>query len=89
MTSSVADAVIESVRPRPSRPLPARVAPAAAPAVEATSAPWAALLAEPLTTGAFEWVMGPDGALVPVAVDRGEGSSTARRRRLVSRLRGR
>ena len=85
MTTSVA----VSTRPRPSRPLPVRVSPAAAPPVEATSAPWAALLAEPLASGAFEWVMGPDGALVPVAVDRGEGSSTARRRRLVSRLRGR
>ena len=89
MTSSVADAVIESVRPRPSRPLPARVAPAAAPAVEATSAPWAALLAEPLADGAFEWVMGPDGALVPVPAGSAERTSAPRRRRLVNRLRGR
>ena len=89
MTTSVADAVVGSVRPRPSRPLPVRVSPAAAPPVEDTSAPWAALLAEPLADGAFEWVMGPDGALVPVAVGSGERTSSPRRGRLVHRLLGR
>jgi hypothetical protein len=78
-----------STRPRPSRPLPARTAPAAAPPVEATSAPWAALLAEPLETGAFEWVMSVDGALVPVALGSGERSATPRRSRFVGRLIGR
>lgn len=85
MTSSVST----STRPRPSRPLPARVVPAAAPPVEDTSAPWAALLAEPLEAGAFEWVMGSDGALVPVALGSGERSAAPRRNRLVSRLIGR
>ena len=85
MTASVST----SARPRPSRPLPVRVAPAAAPPVDDTSAPWAALLAEPLETGAFEWVMGSDGALVPVAVGPGDGSAVPRRTRFVNRLIGR
>ncbi len=78
-----------SVRPRPSRPLPARIAPAAAPPVEPSSAPWAALLAEPLEAGAFEWVMGVDGALVPVATGGSDRSDAPRRARFVSRLIGR
>ena len=89
MTSSVAVPVAVSVRPRPSRPRPAPVTPAAAPAVENTSAPWAALLAEPLEAGRFEWVMGAEGALVPVALGGGEHPSTPRRGRLVNRLLGR
>lgn len=83
MTSSVA------VRPRPSRPLPVRVAPAAAPPADDTSRPWAALLAEPLAGGAFEWVLGEDGALVPVALGAGERAAAPRRGRFMSRLLGR
>ena len=89
MSSSVVDAVIVPVRPRPSRPSPVRVSPAAAPPAEDTSAPWAALLAEPLQAGTFEWVMGPDGALVPVAVGTGERACSPRRGRFVHRLLGR
>jgi hypothetical protein len=40
----------------------------APPAPEDAYATWAAVLAEPLTTGQFHWVMNEDGALVPVAV---------------------
>jgi hypothetical protein len=70
-----------------------RVAPAAAPPAENTSAPWAALLAEPLEAGAFTWVMGAEGVLVPVATGNGEAASTPRgarfRARVASRLLGR
>ena len=85
MTRSVAT----PVRPRPSRPLPVRVAPAAAPPFESTSAPWAALLAETLAEGSFEWVMGPDGVLLPVALDAGGRTSSPQRRSGMGRRLGR
>jgi len=87
MPMSMPVSVPATVRPRPSRPRPHRLDPVVAPPVEEASAPWAALLAEPLASGRFEWVMGPEGALVPVAVADGERPATAKRALLMPRRR--
>jgi len=79
--------MITTTRPRPTRPLPQRVEPATAPPVEASSTPWAALFAEPLEAGGFEWVMGPDGALMPVPLGAGARPVTAKRGWLAGRRR--
>jgi hypothetical protein len=72
-------------RPRPSRPRPAVPS---VPPVQIVSAPWAAALAEPLTSGRYEWVMGEDGALVPVACrDAAAATPPVRRGRLAGLLR--
>ena len=63
MTSTIA----ELTSTETSRPLPGPGFPVAPPAPD-SYAPWAAVLAEPLTPGRFHWVMSEDGALIPVAL---------------------
>jgi hypothetical protein len=80
MTAAIA---LETVHA--SRPLPGpgyRVAP---PALDAY-APWAAVLEHSLTPGQYTWVMGAEGALVPVPLPEDEAATLRTRTAVGVRL---
>jgi hypothetical protein len=82
MTSMIAELNLTAT----SRPRPGPGFPVAPPAPEQAYATWAAVLAEPLTTGQFHWVMNEDGALVPVAVSDEDAMRPTSRRTFGARL---
>lgn len=78
-TTSVVDADVDSPRRRPNPGY--RVAP---PVTDAFT-PWVSALDDELEFGEYRWILGADGALVPMPVSDEDDASARPKRRLWSR----